>query len=107
MMPSTVVSSKKIADVPSDESTPSVTRTYRTKTSFVAVHFDRAKKGRIVFLPDGAMLRVIGLSSYLPEGFEVMFESQRYSVFGIDLYARSSLIREPIQANGHATAACA
>jgi hypothetical protein len=107
MMLSTVVSSEKIPDVPTDEITVPVTRTYRTKTSFVAAHFDQAGKGRIVFLPDGAMLRVIGVSSCLREGFEVMFENQRYNVFGIDLCARSSLIREPIQAKGHAIAACA
>jgi len=30
---------------------------YRTKTSFVAAHFDEAGKGRIVFLPFGVTLR--------------------------------------------------
>jgi hypothetical protein len=67
-------------------------RTYRTKTSFVGVHFDQAGKGRIVFLPEGAMLRIVGPSSCLREAFEVMFEKELYNVFEIDLVARSTLI---------------
>jgi|ERR1700685_2502813 hypothetical protein len=107
-MTTLVVSSTAIPfSATSDESKARATRAYCTKTSFVAVHFDEVGKGRIVFLPDGAMLRVIGPSSCLPEGFEVMFENQRYNVFGIDLFARSSLIREPIQPKAHAMAACA
>ena len=82
-------------------------RTYRTKTSFVAVHFDQAGKGRIVFLPEGAMLRVVGLSSSLRKAFEVMFENELYNVFEIDLVARSTLIYEPIRAKSRAIAACA
>jgi hypothetical protein len=107
-MTTSVVSSTAIPfSETSDESKAPAARAYRTRTSFVAVHFNQEGKGRIVFLPDGAMLRVIGLSSCLPEGFEVVFENQRYNVFGIDLFARSSLIREPIQAKDNAIAACA
>ncbi len=90
-----------------DESDAPATRTYRTNTSFVAVHFDQAGKGRIVFLPTGAMLRIVGPSSCLREAFEVMFENELYNVFEIDLVARSSLIHEPIRAKGRAIAACA
>jgi|ERR1700733_2895668 hypothetical protein len=72
-------------------------RTYWTKTSFVAVHFNRSGKGRIVFLPYGAELRVIGPSSCLREGFEVAFEHQHYHVFEIDLTARSAPMGEPIR----------
>jgi len=90
-----------------DESAAAATRAYRTKTSFVAVHFDQAGKGRIVFLPFGAMLRVIGPSSCLPEGFEVMFENQIYNVFEVDLTARCGLIHEPVRMQDRAVAACA
>jgi hypothetical protein len=82
-------------------------RTYLTKTSFVAVHFDQAGKGRIVFLPYGATLQVIEPSLCLREGFSVMFEGEVYNVFAIDLFARSSLISAPKRASGCAVAACA
>jgi hypothetical protein len=49
---------------------------YRTKKSFVAVHFDPGGKGEIVFLPEGVMLRITGPSSCLGDGFEVMFGKQ-------------------------------
>src|ERR1700674_389123 len=55
-----------------------VTRAYLTKTAFVAVHFDEPGKGRITFLPKGGMLRIIGPSSCLFAGFEVMFEKRIY-----------------------------
>jgi hypothetical protein len=77
--------------VASEENNLTATRTYRTTTSFVAVHFDQAGKGKIVFLPKGAELRVIGPSSCLREGFEVMFEEGPYNVFEIDLVARCRL----------------
>jgi hypothetical protein len=80
---------------------------YRTETSFVAVKLDEAGKGRIVFLPYGATLRVIGLSSCLPGGFEVMFEKRLYNVFEVDLLAQCTPIFEPIRANDSAMRACA
>jgi len=89
------------------ENDPPTMRTYQTKTSFVAVHFDQAGKGRIVFLPYGAALRVIGPSLCLPEGFRVTFEDEVYNVFRIDLFARSSLIHAPIRTNRQTEAACA
>jgi hypothetical protein len=89
-----------------DSNAPS-SRAYRTKTSFVAVHFDNAGKGRIVFIPFGATLRVIGPSSLLPDGFEVQFEHSTYNVFDIDLVARSVLISESTQAKGRTMAVCA
>jgi hypothetical protein len=81
------------------------TRTYQTNTSFVAVYFDRDGKGRIVFLPFGATIRVIGRSSCLPAGFEVVFEHQHYNVFEIDVLVRSTPICEPVQAQCRAAAA--
>jgi hypothetical protein len=91
----------------SDESKGPATRAYCTKTSFVAVYFPQAGKGRIVFLPEGAMLRVLRQSSRLPEGFEVMFEDQIYNVFEVDLVARSKFVHDPIRTSGRAVAACA
>jgi hypothetical protein len=91
----------------SDESKAPVGRAYRTRTSFVAVCFPEPGKGKIVFLPSGAMLHVLRQSSCLLEGFEVLFENQVYNVFEIDLIARSTVVSEPIRAKGHAVAACA
>ena len=107
-MTTLVVSSTAIPfSATSDESKARATRAYCTKTSFVAVHFDEVGKGRIVFLPDGAMLRVIGPSSCLPEGIEVMFEQQFYNVFDVDVSARSTEIIESLRAKGRAAEACA
>jgi len=79
---------------------------YRTKKSFAAVYFDKAGKGRIVFLPGGSMLRVIGPSSCLLEGFEVVFENRLYNIFKIDLLAHSTIICQPIRVSGRSVTAC-
>ena len=84
-----------------------VQQAYRTKKSFVAVHFNPAGKGHIGFLPEGAILRIIGPSSCLREGFEVMFAEQVYNIFEADLLARCSQASEPIRARGRAVAASA
>jgi hypothetical protein len=108
LMTSALVSLKTVLPcVYSDENNAPVERAYRTKTSFVAVHFDEAGRGRIVFLPAGATLRVIGPSSCLREALEVMFEARTYNVFEIDLTARSTLICTPVRATRRAMAACA
>jgi hypothetical protein len=105
-MPTPVVSLKTVhLGVASDENNAPASRAYRTKTSFVAVHFDHAGKGRIIFLPQGAMLQVVGRSSCLPGGFEVVFEHQHYNVFEIDILVRSTPICEPIQPKRPAVAA--
>ena len=96
-----------LPSVASDADNVRPTRAYRTKTSFVAVHFDDAGKGRIVFVPYGATLRVIGPSSLLPDGFEVKFEDFVYNVFETDLVARSILISEPTRPKGRGMAVCA
>jgi hypothetical protein len=88
-----------------DESRAPARRTYRTTTSFVAVHFDQATKGQIIFLPYGATFQVIGPSSCLPAGFEVVFEHRHYNVFEIDVLVRSTPICEPIRARRRAAAA--
>jgi hypothetical protein len=72
----------------SPERYDSVRQVYRTKKSFVAVHFDPDGKGEIGFLPEGAKLRVLGPSSCLREGVEVVFEEQVYNIFKVDLFAR-------------------
>ena len=77
------------------EITASIGQAYRTKTSFVAVHFDSAGKGEIVFLPERVILRVIRTSSCLREGVEVVFGKQFYNVFEVDLLTRCSQIFEP------------
>ncbi len=79
------------------ETTGSIGQAYQTKSSFVAVHFDPAGKGEIVFLPYGVILRVIGPSACLPEGFEVVYGKQSYNVFQVDLLARCSLILDTPQ----------
>jgi hypothetical protein len=93
------------AGMPTDKSRTPARRTYRTTTSFVAVHFDQAGKGRIMFLPYGATFQVIRPSSCLPAGFEVMFEQQHYNVFEIDVLVRSTPICETIHAKRRAAAA--
>lgn len=100
-----VSSTGSLPGVISNESQVPARRTYRTTTSFVAVHFDESGKGRIVFLPYGATLHVIGRSSCLPAGFEVEFEHRHYNVFEIDLLARSTPICQPTQAKRRAEAA--
>jgi len=80
---------------------------YRSLKSCVAVHFDPAGKGEIGYLPEGAVLRVIGPSACLREGFEVVFDEQVYNIFKVDLLARCSQVVEPIRAVGRAVRACA
>lgn len=69
---------------------------YRINKSFAAVHFEQTGKGRIVFLPRGAKLSVVGASSCLCEGFEVMYERQLFSIFKADLLGPWS---NPIESN--------
>jgi len=107
MMAPFASSTAALSTATSDESKAPATRAYRTRSSFVAVYFPESGKGQIVFLPKGAMLRVLKPSSCLPEAFEVWFENQIYNVFEIDLLARSSVIPDPMRAKGRAMAACA
>jgi hypothetical protein len=94
--------------IPADiEKNVFIQQAYRTKESFVAVHFSPAGIGEIGFLPKGATLRITGPSSCLREGLEIMFEEQVYSIFKVDLLARCSLASESIRARGRAAAACA
>jgi hypothetical protein len=95
-MTSTITSSiTRIVGESTAKSEAPVTRAYRTKRSFAAVQFEPAGKGRIVFLPQGAELLVIG-SSRLCECFEVLFENQLYNIFKEDLLGPCST---PIKSN--------
>ncbi len=67
---------------------------YRIRKSFAVVHFEGAEKGRIVFLPEGAQLRLVG-PSCLRECFEVAHQNQLYSIFKVDLLGPWSAPLEP------------
>jgi hypothetical protein len=57
---------------------------YRLRKSFAVVHFDPSGKGRIVFLLEGAELKVVG-SSRLPGCCEVLSGNELYNIFETDL----------------------
>jgi hypothetical protein len=73
-----------ISDVPFENGEGPAKSEYRIKKPFAVVHFEHAEKGRIVLLPEGAKLRVVG-SSCLRECFEVLCENRRYNIFKTDL----------------------
>jgi hypothetical protein len=83
-----VSSTKRVFVAPIERSESPTLQTYRLGKPFAVVHFDQlvdpAGKGRLAFLPAGAELRVIG-TSRLCNCFEVMCQSQLYSVFKVDL----------------------
>ena len=70
---------------------------YRLTDSLTTVHFEKDGQGRIVFLPKGAELQVVGFSC-LRECLEVMWKDQLYSVFKVDLLRASSCRIEQIRA---------
>ena len=57
---------------------------YRLRKSFAVVHFESPGKGRIVFLPEGADLLLVGPSP-LRQCLEVVCENQLYNIFQVDL----------------------
>ena len=59
-------------------------RVYRLRKEFMAVQFERGGKGKIVLLPKGAELEIVGFSC-LSECFEVLWKGWRCSVFEVDL----------------------
>jgi len=82
---------------------------YRLRKSFAVVQFEPAGKGRIVFLGEGAELKVVG-SSRLAQCCEVLCENQLYNIFEVDLLGPWSikLKRRPIRPGpARAVAACA
>jgi hypothetical protein len=78
--PSTTI----ICAAPTEIGEDPATRAYLLRKPFAAVHFEPAGNGRIVFLPEGAELRVTG-SSRLCDCFEVLYQDQLYNIFKIDL----------------------
>lgn len=64
---------------------------YRLRKCFPAVRFDQTAKGRIVFLPEGTEVCVVG-SSRLSKCLEVLCQSQRYSIFETDLLGPWSVL---------------
>jgi hypothetical protein len=60
-------------------------RVYRLRKRFAVVQFGMESKGRIVFLPEGAEVRLIGPSSRLSQGLEVVCKNELYSIFQVDL----------------------
>ena len=79
---------------PAGNNQASATRTYQLRKPLAAVHFDQAGTGRIVFLPEGAELHIIGSSS-VRGCFEVKFENGLYNVFQADLQGPRSSRIEP------------
>lgn len=69
---------------PTESSEVQAPRMYRLRKSFAVVHFEASEKGRIVFLPEGADLRVVGPSA-LCKCVEVLCGNQRYHIFQEDL----------------------
>lgn len=67
-------------------------RVYQIKRSFAAVHFEQIRKGRIVFLREGAELRVMGSSSLVRDCFEVISEGQVYHIFRTDLLSATRAV---------------
>ena len=79
---------------PIEKSGAPATRMYRLGKSLAAVHFESAGKGRIVFLPEGAEVHVMGRSC-LCKCYEVMFETQLYNIFKVDLLGPWSTLIKP------------
>lgn len=73
---------------------------YRLRKCFAAVQFDAEAKGRIVFLPQGAQVCVVG-SSRLGGCLEVLCGRQRYSMFKVDLWGPWSDPMESKPAKSH------
>jgi hypothetical protein len=79
-------------------------RVYRLKKEFMAICFETDGKGRIVPLPTGAVVEIVGFSC-LSACFEVVWKGRRCSVFEVDLLGPWS---SPTAASGRAAeGACA
>lgn len=72
----------KVRLAPSNENQGS--RVYRLRKRFAVVQFDAEARGRIVFLPEGAELRLIG-ASCLSGLLEVLCQDDCYHIFQVDL----------------------
>jgi hypothetical protein len=101
-----VPSTAMVPRVPSAEINAPVTQAYCTQTSFVALHFDQAGKGKILFLPKGAILRPCWPVFLPARGFRSYVRGPLYNVFEIDLLTRSLPIGDAVRARGRAVEAC-
>jgi hypothetical protein len=105
-MTSTVAPSTTIIPgEPIEKSQAPTTPLYRTGKPFAVVQFGPGGKGRVVFLPEGAEVRIVGPSG-LAKCFEVMFENQLYNIFKVDLLGSWATPIKPIRAL-RAASACA
>jgi hypothetical protein len=100
MMINAVAASTTRIGASAENSEGPAARAYRIRKSFAVVHFeqtvDLSAKGRIVFLPEGAELRVIG-SSCMSGCFEVLCQNRLYNIFKEDLLGPwSSLIKSSL-----------
>jgi hypothetical protein len=90
MATNTVVASTiRILNAPVEQPGTPATLVYRLNKPFAVVQFETSGKGRIVFLPEGARLCVVG-SSCVAGCLEVEHEERFYNIFEIDLLGPSS-----------------
>jgi hypothetical protein len=93
-----VSSGVRVRITSADKNDAYVGRVYRiVATSLAAVQFDSAAKGNIVFLTEGAEIRVVGSSS-LSGCVEVMCENCTYNIFKADLAGTRARRIQPIRA---------
>jgi hypothetical protein len=69
---------------PAENAEPEATRVYRLRKRFAVVEFVPEAKGRIVFLPEGAEVRIAGPSA-LCKCVEVRCGAHLYNIFQEDL----------------------
>jgi hypothetical protein len=79
-----VSSTMRIPSSQFEKSEGQVPRIYRIEKPLAAVYFHAAAKGRIVFLPEGAELHMVG-PSCLAGCLEVLCEERLYNIFKADL----------------------
>jgi hypothetical protein len=101
-----VSSTTRVFGAPIDKSEAPAARVYRIRKSFAVVQFDLASKGRIVFLPEGAEVLIIG-PSRLRSCFEVMYADRIFSMFEVDLLGPWSMAIEQRRVMAAAVGACA
>jgi hypothetical protein len=90
-MTNTVALTTILLAAPTENGAAQATPAYRLRKSIAVVQFDLALKGRIVFLPEGAELRVVGPSS-LCKCVEVVCKNQLYNIFEEDLLGPWSMV---------------
>jgi len=83
-MTSAVAALISVPIAPAESDQAETPRVYRLRKSFASVRFEPSGKGRIVFLPEGADLRLVG-PSRLCKCLEVVCDNQTYNIFEVDL----------------------